>query len=484
MKVQERIERMTISADSTIREAMGAIDRGVMGTALLADPESGRFCGLVTDGDLRRALLKGHGLEANVDVVDRPETRTARAGTPVEEITAFFSGQVRLVPLLDERDIVVDLAIFDQRLRLPVAEPTLGEQELKYVTECVVTGWISSAGKFVTGFERIFAEFCDTEHAIATSSGTTALHLALLAIGVGPGDEVIVPTLTFIATANAVTYCGADLVLVDSEAESWNLDPDAVEAAITPRTKAIIPVHLYGHPANMEPIMATANQHGIAVVEDAAEAHGAEYQGRIVGSIGRLGVFSFYGNKIVTTGEGGMITTNDDELANRIRMLRDHGMSKERRYWHPMLGYNYRLTNLQAAIGVAQMEKIEAILAAKRRVSDAYRQGLQVIPGLIMPPEAEWATNVNWLFSILVDEETFGLSRDRLMSVLRSHGIDSRPLFPPVHTQPIYERAEHHPVAEHLAATGMSLPSATRLQTEDVEKVVAAIAKTHHSAHV
>ena len=474
--IKERIEVMSLPATGTIRQAMQAINHGALGLALLIEPDTKRFVGLVTDGDVRRALLNGYGLESPVATVQRPdEPQTARVGMSLDQVSALFSEPVRVVPLLNEAGQVVDLAVFDRRVRLPVAEPSLGEKELLYVTECVLTGWVSSAGKFVARFEEMFAEFCGTRYAIATSNGTTALHLALLSLGIGRGDEVIVPTLTFIATANAVTYTGARPVFVDSEPETWNIDPNLIEEVVTPRTKAIMPVHLYGHPANMDPILEIADRYGFAVVEDAAEAHGARYKGRRVGGIGDIGVFSFYGNKIVTTGEGGMVVTDRADLAEQVHMLRDHGMSPERRYWHPVLGYNYRLTNLQAAVGVAQMEKVDAILAAKRRIAQAYNEGLRELPGVSLPPEAPWAYNVYWLYSVLVDAGIFGHTRDDLMTWLKERGIETRPLFPPVHTQPIYATGQRLPIAEHIASTGLSLPSAVGLSSEDVARVVQTI---------
>jgi len=474
--VKERIEAMSLPATGTIRQAMQAINRGALGLALLIEPETKRFMGLVTDGDIRRALLNGYGLESPVSVVPRPEPKTAHVGMSLGQVATLFSDPVRVVPLLNEAGQVANLAVFDRRVRLPVAEPWLGEKELLYVTECVLTGWVSSAGEFVTCFEEIFAEFCSTRYAIATTNGTAALHLALLALDIGSGDEVIVPTLTFIATANAVTYTGARPVFVDSEPETWNMDPDLIEESITSRTKAIIPVHLYGHPAHMDPILEIAARYGLAVVEDAAEAHGACYKGRRVGGIGDIGTFSFYGNKIITTGEGGMVVTNRADLAEKMRMLRDHGMSAERRYWHPILGYNYRMTNVQAALGVAQMEKVEAILNAKRRIAQAYTDILHGIPGLTLPPEAPWAENVCWLYSVLVEEKTFGIGRDALMVALQNQGIDTRPLFPPVHTQPVYATGQHLPVAEQLAARGLSLPSSVNLGIEDVQRIARTVA--------
>ncbi len=362
--------------------------------------------------------------------------------------------------------------MLDRRVRLPVAEPYLGEEELSYVTECVITGWVSSAGRFVTKFEEMFAAFCGTEYALATSNGTTALHLALLALDIGPGDEVLVPALTFIATANAVTYTGATPIFIDSEPDTWNMDPSALEAVITSRTKAIIPVHLYGHPADMDSIMAVARRHGLHVVEDAAEALGARHRGAVVGGLGDLGTFSFYGNKIITTGEGGMVVTNRGDLAAKMRQLRDHGMDPDRRYWHSVLGYNYRLTNIQAALGVGQLEKIDGILANKQRIAQLYAAGLGDVPGDTLPPQAPWATNVYWLYSILIQPERFGRDRDDLIAYLKSRGIDTRPLFPPLHQQPIYATGQRLPVSEHLSSVGISLPSAVTLTGADVHRII------------
>ena len=252
--------------------------------------------------------------------------------------------------------------VFKGLKMIPIAEPLLEEEELNNVMEAVKSGWISSKGKFIPEFEENFARYCGVKHSVATSNGTVALHLALATLGIKEGDEVIVPTLTFIATANAVRYTGAKPVFVDSNPDYWCIDPEKIEGAITPKTRAIIPVHLYGHPCDMEAIMAVAKKHDLYVIEDAAEAHGAEHKGRKVGSFGDIACFSFYGNKIITTGEGGMCLTDDEILAERMRILRDHGMNPGKRYWHDIVGFNYRMTNMQAAIGVAQLEKIDRVI--------------------------------------------------------------------------------------------------------------------------
>lgn len=356
------------------------------------------------------------------------------------------------------------------RDRIPIYEPDLSGNELAYVTDCVRSGWVSSLGSYVAKFEEAFSEFCGAEYGVGVSSGTVALHLALVALGVGPGDEVIVPTLTFVATASAVRHAGAKPIFVDSGLTTWTIDPQGIEERITPRTKAIMPVHLYGHPAEMDPICAIAKEHGLAVIEDAAEAHGAEYKGQRVGSIGHAGCFSFFGNKIVTTGEGGMIVTGSRELAERARLLRDHAMSKERRYWHLEVGYSYRLTNLQAAIGLAQVERIDDLVEKKRRIARWYEEGLKEIRGISLPPEATWAKNVYWMYSILVEDE-FGMRRDEVMLRLQEKGIDTHPFFYPLHTMPPFRGEEGLPVAEELSRKGINLPSGVTLTRKEVEYI-------------
>ena len=363
---------------------------------------------------------------------------------------------------------------------IPIAEPVIGELELQYVTECIRSGWISSLGDFIPRFENAYARYCGTRYAITTSNGTTALHLVLHALGVGPGDEVVLPTLTFVATANAVAYTGAIPVFVDSEWATWNIDPAQIEAQITQRTKAILAVHLYGHPSDMDTINSIAQKHHLVVLEDAAEAHGAKYKGRMTGSLARAACFSFYGNKTITTGEGGMITTDDADLAERCRFLRDQAMSPDDRYWHTEIGFNYRLTNVQAAIGLAQLEQIDEFLAAKRRNAEMYRSLLARIPGIIPSPAADWAESSYWLYSILIDGAS-DLTRDELANRLRGAGIDSRPFFHPMHTLPIYQRLHPGlvlPVAEQLSAYGLNLPSGSSLSMDQIQCICETIKAT------
>ena len=356
---------------------------------------------------------------------------------------------------------------------IPVCEPTLGGNEAEYVLDCIRSNWISSAGKYIPRFEETFAEMCGARYGVACANGTVALHLALATLGIGPGDEVILPTFTMIATINAVTYTGATPVLVDSEPRTWNMDLDQVAARITPRTRAVMPVHTYGHPVDMDPLMELAEQHGFTVVEDAAEAHGAEYKGRRAGSLGHAGCFSFYANKIITTGEGGMVTTDNPDIARLARNLRDHAFSHERHFWHKYIGFNYRMTNMQAAVGLAQTEQMEGFVRARRANAARYTAALKEIPGIVTPPEAGWAKSVFWMYSILVEDE-FRMTRDQLRAYLAERGIETRTFFIPMHLQPIYYRAfegQRYPVAERLCQRGFYLPSASSLTPREIDYI-------------
>jgi len=353
-----------------------------------------------------------------------------------------------------------------------MACPALDGNEKKYVLECLDSGWISSIGRFVDLFEAAFARYCECNHAVSCSSGTSALHLALAALDVGPEDEVIVPALTYVATANAVRYCGARPVFIDSEPRTMTLDPRLLEECITPRTKGIIPVHLFGHPADMDPINSIARRHGLFVVEDAAEAHGALYRGRKAGSLADAATFSFYGNKIVTTGEGGMVTTPSATSCQKLRTLRGQGVDPERRYWFPVIGYNYRMTNVAAAIGLAQLERIDHFLEARLRLATSYNARLSPLEEFLsLPSEQPWAKHAFWSYTVIL-RDTARFERDDLMEGLDHDGIETRPVFYPMHRLPPYlDENAHYPVAEGLAVRGISLPMHVLLTEEDVSYV-------------
>jgi perosamine synthetase len=366
-------------------------------------------------------------------------------------------------------------------VRIPVCSPSIGEKEVQRVVECLKSTWISGISKYVEEFEEAFAKYCNCKYGVATNSGTTALHLALATLNIKPGDEVIIPTFTMIATANAVTYTGAKPVLVDADENTWNLDTSKIEDKINEHTKAIIVVHTYGHPADMDPIIELAEKYNLYVIEDAAEAHGAEYKGKRVGSIGDIGCFSFYANKIITTGEGGMVVTNNEELAEKARWLRAHAFGRYgKHFYHEALGFGYRMSGLQAALGLAQLERIDEFVLIRRNNAKLYNSLLSELGEKItLPPEAPWAKNVYWMYSILI-EDNFGMSRDELMKRLESEGIETRTFFYPIHVQPIYAKQyqeESFPVADELSRKGINLPSGNNLTADEIEYVCQCIKK-------
>ncbi|MDD1518422.1 DegT/DnrJ/EryC1/StrS family aminotransferase [Bradyrhizobium sp. WBAH42] len=357
---------------------------------------------------------------------------------------------------------------------IPISRPSIGQREEELIMDAVRSGWVSSMGRYIDEFEAVFARYCGTEFAIAVSNGTTGLHLALATLDLGPGDEVIIPDLTFVATANAVAYTGAKPVLADIDPVTLCIDPSSVNSLITKRTKAVIAVHLYGHPADMDSLAAIADANGISLIEDAAEAHGAEYKGRRVGSLSRCGVFSFYGNKIVTTGEGGMLTTNDRAFYKRAKRLRDHAMSSERRYFHEELGYNYRMTNLQAALGVAQMERIDEFLEQRAKIMAWYHSVIPTGEAVRLNKVRNWAKSAFWMVCLEVDSFN-EQSRNAFMSELKNMGIDSRPYFYTISSLPMY-RQQPLPISLRKSRTGLNLPSFCELTQKDVERVGRAVA--------
>ena len=360
---------------------------------------------------------------------------------------------------------------------IPVCEPLLAGNELQYVTDAVASGWISSTGGYVNKFEQAFADYLGVEHAITCNSGTAALHLACLALELGPGDEVIMPTFTMTASAFAVTYCGAMPVFVDCDPETWTLAPDQIQAKITPRTRAIMPVPIYGHPCDMDPILEIASRHNLAIIEDAAEGLGSAYRQVPCGSRGQAGCFSFYANKLVTCGEGGMVVSNSSAIAEQVRYYKNmcFPVGGDRNYRHAHIGYNYRMPNTAAAIGLAQVERADDYLGMRRHNAKLYNSALAGIPGLTLPVEKDWAVNSYWMYGILVDEE-FGIGRDQVMAGLKHRGIDSRCFFQPMHLQECLlnygcDGSGSYPVAEELAIRGLYLPSGSGLKKEQINYI-------------
>ena len=357
-------------------------------------------------------------------------------------------------------------------MNIPVYKPTLGEKEKQYVMNCLDSSWISSKGEYISLFEKGFSNAIGVNHSASVCNGTVALHLALLALGIGAGDEVIVPTLTYIASVNAIKYTGAKPVFVDSLSDTWQMDPNDVKRKITSKTKAIMVVHLYGHPCDMDVIMAISKQFNLYVVEDCAEAFGSAYKEKRVGGIGHVSAFSFFGNKTITTGEGGMLCTNDPEIHKRAFHLKGQGLAPNRQYWHDVIGYNYRMTNICAAIGLAQLERAEEFIAKKQQIAKWYSEELAGLP-IGMQKDAPDISNTYWMVSILTSTQT---QRDGLRKYLEINGVETRPLFFPVHEMPMYlSGSEAFPVAEDLSSRGINLPSYPELTLENIKFIASKI---------
>lgn len=362
---------------------------------------------------------------------------------------------------------------------IPVNRPLFISDEEKYLTECIKTGWISSEGPFVNQFEKQFSSYIGKKYGIAVSSGTAALEVAMGLIDLKPGDEVILPSFTIISSALGIVNYGAVPVFVDSEPGTWNMDVNKIEKKITKRTKAIMPVHIYGHCCDMDPIMELAKKYNLLVVEDAAQVHGAEYKGRKCGSFGDISCFSFYANKIITCGEGGMVLTNDEEYAEKAKSLRNLGFIKEKRFFHKELGRNYRMTNIQAALGLAQLKNIGKLIEIKKKNAEAYTKELKDIKGLQLPIEKDYAKNVYWMYGIVLDEKT-GFTAETFARELE--GIGTRPFFYPLHLQPVWKKLkisteEHCPIAERIARQGLYLPSGLGLKNSEIDVICNRIKK-------
>jgi perosamine synthetase len=364
---------------------------------------------------------------------------------------------------------------------IAVCEPLISGRELEYVTDAIKTGWISSSGGYVDKFEKKFAEYLGVRHAVTTTSGTTALHLALVAAGVGPGDEVLIPAFTMVATAAAVCYTGAQPVLVETDPVSWNLDPADVARKLTPRSKAIIPVHVYGHSCDMDALARATAAQRVTVIEDAAEAIGSEYKGRRCGALGDMACFSFFANKLITTGEGGMVVTDDSDLDGRLRYFKNLCFPRKgpRRYLHEDIGFNYRMPNLLAAFGLGQLERVDTYLANRRQNAKSYDELLRGQRGITTPPEADYTLNSYWMYGILIEDD-FGLARDEVVTALAAAKIETRPFFISMHRQPALieygcDTSGDYPVTDALAQKGLYLPSGSGLSRAQIERVASTL---------
>jgi perosamine synthetase len=441
---------------------------------------SGQFLGTVTDGDIRRGVLSRKSLNFSIADIMKKDALAVELSETDEVIEQKIKGMsafrnIKIVPLL-KNGKCVDYYESIPHFFVPISAPALRGNELTYVHECVNSGWISSQGSYVTRFENTFSKKYQIDSSVSVMNATCGLHLALKSLGLNEGDEVIVPSLTFAASINAVIHAGAVPVLVDVR-EDWCIDPAQIEKAITPKTKAIMPVHLYGQVCDMDAVLAIAKKHQLKVVEDCAEAQGATYRGKFVGSMGDIGCFSFFANKIMTTGEGGMNTTQSPELHAKMKKLRDHGKNTASLgYFHDEVGFNFRMTNIQAAIGVAQMEKVDELTLDRRRIQTSYEYKLKEVKGLA--PQSKWKQKevnpVCWLVSYVLDES---IDRDSFVVKLRERGVDVRPFFLPMHQMEIYKKYSKLPcpVSERLGRQGVNLPTSTYLPEETIDQVVSHI---------
>jgi perosamine synthetase len=462
--VDSTAEFVCHKSDSVLSVIEKCLDNG-LGTCLIVEDDR-RLVGRISLDDIRQALVDGTAI-----VDPTMEWHLARIGAmaSLNHLRNDVASDDVLHPVVDPTGHLTGIVVDRSVQPVQVAMPHMTRHEFRSMLDAFISSWISSRGPYVQKFERDFRDFVGARHGIAVSNGTVALHLALVALGIGPGDEVIVPDLTFAATINAVLYCGATPVIVDVDPRTWCMTLASIRDACTERTKAVIPVHLYGRPAEMGPIMDFARERGIAVVEDCAEAHGARYAGRMVGQFGDVSCFSFYANKIVTTGEGGMCLTGSDALAKSLRELRDHGMSPDRSYWHERVGYNYRITNLQAAIGQSQLWRVNEVLQRNARITELYREALDGIPGVRFPPPmGEEYEPVVWLACVQVPAD----KRLPLMRAAHVAKIETRPFFHPLSTLPPYGvYARTCPNSLELSATGINLPTSRAVDEQIVERV-------------
>jgi perosamine synthetase len=451
-------------SESVLSVIEKCLDNG-LGTCLIVEDDQ-RLVGRISLDDIRQAMLDGTAirdpsLEWHLASADtKPWSHRLRNDIVQDDV---------LQPVVDPSGHLTGIVTDRSRVPVQVAKPHMTRHEFRSMLDAFISGWISSKGPYVQKFEDEFRNFVGVGHGIAVSNGTVALHLALVALGVGPGDEVIVPDLTFAATINAVLYCGATPVIVDVDRQTWCMTRESVEHACTAQTKVIIPVHLYGRPAEIGPIAEFARGRGIAVVEDCAEAHGARYDGRVVGQFGDVSCFSFYANKIVTTGEGGMCLTDSEDIATSLRLLRDHGMSPDRSYWHERVGYNYRITNLQAAIDESQLWRIKGTLQRNARIAALYREALDGIPSVRFPPVmSDKYEPVVWLACVQVPAD----KRLAVMRAAHEARIETRPFFHPLSTLPPYGKyARSCPNSAELSATGINLPTSDDVDEQVVERV-------------
>ena len=464
----------------SFNEALEKIGRNCQGIIFLLD-EHQRLLGSLSDGDIRRAIIKNGTISGLISIGSDFYNRHP-SSLPINcspgQIWQLLGKGLRAIPLLDDIDRVADIATRERIRRIPISEPMIGSQEILNVNQCLRSGWVSSQGSFITEFEESFSQYLGGGFSVAVSNGTVALQLSLEALGIGAGDEVLVPNLTFAASINAVIHSGATPKLVDIDKVTWGMSLESISKAIGPNTKAIMPVHLYGQPVEIDLLYSFARENHLLIIEDCAESLGATYKNRLVGLEGDCSCFSFFANKVITTGEGGMICFKDRKIAEKAKILRDHGMSKVKKYWHELAGHNFRMTNIQAAIGVAQLARIEDFREAREKIFNMYDQFFHENERVITPQIHEWSTNSYWLYTILI-KDISEVTRDEIIQKMMGLGIDVRPGFYPLHQMPTYVNYStgEYPNSSEISQKAISLPTSIMLKETDVQFIADSLLK-------
>ena len=458
----------TLQLESTIKDCMEVIGKFESGISYILWQE--KLVGIVTDGDIRRALLNGALLSDSVEKIINKNFISLPVNSNCSIIRAAFNKRIKYIPLIDKYGRLVDVADSNSNYRIPVSEPSLQGNELKYVTDCISSNWISSQGKYVQQFESTFEEKFNGYKALSVTSGTTALQLALLALGIGEDDEVILPNLTFAATINSVIHVGAKPVICEINPATWCIEPKEIRNLINSKTKAIIAVHLYGQPCDMDSLCSICNEHQLLLVEDCAEAIGSKFDDVYVGTFGDASAFSFFGNKTITTGEGGMLMLKNQNNYKKAKIIRDHGMSESKKYWHNVVGHNFRLTNLQAAVGIAQMERFDEIINRKleihRKYYDFFLNHLDIVR--IQDIESN-IIHSNWLFGVVLSNK---YNRDNMIDSLLYMGIETRPFFYCMNEMEIYDiypRSKNLKISNDISRNGISLPTGSSISDEQID---------------
>ena len=459
--MKKEIIESLLNLDASLMDAVSMIEKKSSGFCVIAD--NNKLIGILTDGDIRRALLKGFKMDSKCIDFCNKSPITVTQNTNQSELITLLS-KFKFLPLIDEEGLIIDVINNREDIFIPICEPNLCGNEFQYLSDAFTSGWISSQGKYISAFEESFSKFTKSKYSLTTSNGTTALHLILEALGISEGDEVIVPNLTFAATINSIIHAGANPVLVDVNPRTYGLDIDLIKNNITDKTKCIMLVHLYGYPIDIDNILDFAKHNNLLVIEDCAEALGSYVRNNHVGIKSDASAFSFFANKLISTGEGGMAVFKEKNIYEKAKVMRDHGMNKNKKYWHKYIGFNYRMTNMQASIGFAQLENIEKFINAKRKIADLYKKYLNPIKDyVIFPEDPLYGKNSYWLFSIYLKQN---YDIDKIIKFLREYGIDSRRFFTPLNFMEIYfsySKCDNYKNSIDLYENSICLPSSTNL---------------------